>query len=289
MNEDLYQKLQQDLQGEIQKQIQASEDAKKRLPTQFRIGPRTTLRESAERLFMEAYQQVKHNRLPALDAQAKLEGSALTLSAINNKKNLVGVLEVVADVIPGWRQERPPDDAGTIPELAVDKSTGLRIRNPWLPLPPLKPGEKQPHFDYKSQEIIKEQSPRLAKWLQDCVKNGGQPSAAMLDALEYEKLEADHLRKVPYGEKEWQANRLRVDSGASLTERMAFAKSVTDPWLLQLHRSEAKLGSPRAGFDNLTHRMALAKRNPEVREVHRQAGEILRTWQAEQQQKKEAA
>jgi hypothetical protein len=35
--------------------------------------------------------------------------------------------------------------------------------------------------------------------------------------------------------------------------------------------------------------MALHQRSPEVREIHRQAGEIAKQWKAEAEQKKEAA
>ena len=42
------------------------------------------------------------------------------------------------------------------------------------------------------------------------------------------------------------------------------------------------MGSPRLKFDNLTVRMALAKRSPEVRAIHKAAGELLKSWQQEE-------
>ena len=107
----------------------------------------------------------------------------------------------------------------------------------------------------------------------------------MLDRYEAEKIENAHLRTVVYGEAQWNENLLRPGSDANLTQQNLFARSVTDPWLLQFHRQEAKAGSPRAKFDNLTVRMALHKRSPEAREVHRAAGEILQEWLTEGKEK----
>jgi len=296
MTEDeLYQKLQNDLAAEIQR----NEEAKKRVPTSFRIGPRTTLRESAEHLAVETFKQLRHNRHYALSSEGRLELAALAVACTSNKKNLTNVLEVLASVehslkdvlqekedqrLPGLLQLRPAADAGTVPELPIDKATGLRCRNAWLPLPP-REGETQPRFDHASQHVIRETSPRLAKWLEDCAKNDGLPSVAMLDELESERIEAEHLRKIPYGEKEWQENLLRPDSGANPTERGQFIRNTTDPWLARLHTQEAKGGSPRLRFDNHTFANLLYKRDPAIREIHRKAGELFATWKQEAKQK----
>ena len=61
---------------------------------------------------------------------------------------------------------------------------------------------------------------------------------AMLDELEAEKLEADAIRKIQYGDKEWQPNKLRSDSGATLTEQNLFARDFEDLNLLSMHRAE---------------------------------------------------
>src|SRR5439155_17647173 len=110
------------------------------------------------------------------------------------------------------------------------------------------------------------------------------PTTKMLDQLEAEKLEAEARRNVVYGDRQWEENKLRPNSGATLTEQGEFAKSITDPWVLETHRQEAKAGSPRL-LDTLTVRMALFKRSQESRAIHKEAHEILRNWQAEQQQK----
>jgi hypothetical protein len=125
----------------------------------------------------------------------------------------------------------------------------------------------------------------LAKWLEDCAKNGGQPSAKMLDELEAQQQETNYRRSLPYAEREWQANLLRKDSGATLTQMNLFAKGVEDPWLLERHRAEAALASPTLKHGNLTVAMAIAKIDPRVREAHKAAGELFAAWQAEQQQK----
>src|SRR6266481_5950685 len=282
MNDDLFEQLQNDL----QKEIQAAAERAKAAPVSIRLGKNANVQQVAGQLGLQVFRRVKDNRAhaAATDPESLEDLGVLTVSARGSRRSLTNVIEVIADVIPGWLQERPAADAGTIPELQIDKATGLRLRNPFLPLSP-RPNETTARFDYASQNVIKEQSPRLAKWLQDCAENEGLPSAAMLDELEAEKIEAEHVRKIQYGDKEWQENRLRPNSGATLTEQNLFAQSVADPWLIKFHRQEAKAGPPRAGFDNLTVRMALFKRDPEVREIHRRAGERLKRWKQEAEQK----
>jgi hypothetical protein len=281
MTEDeLYEAISRNLAAEVK----AAAERAQAVPISIRLGKNASLQQVAEELGLAAYRRVKHNRAYAVatDPVARLELGALAVAARQSRKSLAEILNVLAAVAPGWLQERPAEDAGTVPNLPVDPVTGERIRNPWLPLPP-KDGETSSRYDYGSQNVIQEQSLRLARWLEQCAEHGG-PTAKMLDQLEAERLEADHRRKIPYGPSEWQANKLRPDS-ATLTEQNLFAKSITDPWVLELHRAEAKAGSPRAGFDNLTVRMALAKRSPEIREVHKAAGELLKQWKQEQQQK----
>jgi len=282
MNDDLFEQLQNDL----QKEIQAAAERAKAAPVSIRLGKNANVQQVAGQLGLQVFRRVKDNRAhaAATDPESLEDLGVLTVSARGSRRSLTNVIEVIADVIPGWLQERPAADAGTIPELQIDKATGLRLRNPFLPLSP-RPNETTARFDYASQNVIKEQSPRLAKWLQDCAENEGLPSAAMLDELEAEKIEAEHVRKIQYGDKEWQENKLRPDSGATLTEQNLFAQNIADPWLLKFHRQEAKAASPRAGFDNLTVRMALFKRDPEVREIHRRAGELLKRWKQEAEQK----
>ncbi len=282
MNDDLFEQLQNDL----QKEIQAAAERAKAAPVSIRLGKNANVQQVAGQLGLQVFRRVKDNRAhaAATDPESLEDLGVLTVSARGSRRSLTNVIEVIADVIPGWLQERPAADAGTIPELQIDKATGLRLRNPFLPLSP-RPNETTARFDYASQNVIKEQSPRLAKWLQDCAENEGLPSAAMLDELEAEKIEAEHVRKIQYGDKEWQENKLRPNSGATLTEQNLFAQNIADPWLLKFHRQEAKAASPRAGFDNLTVRMALFKRDPEVREIHRRAGELLKRWKQEAEQK----
>jgi len=270
--DDLSEKQQRDFDAAIKEHYEKQKAGPKSV---VRTGPNATLQSIAEPMFLAAYRRVRNNRgyAAATDPEARLEGGALGVEAKKARANLTPVIDVIASVVPGWLQERPSDDAGTIPELPIDRVTGLRVRNPWL----------EPH-DFKSQHVIKELSPRLARWLEDCAKHGG-PTMAMLDELEAERIEAEHLRKLPYGEKEWEANLLRPGSGASLTEQNQFVKSIEDPYLLKFHRREAEMGSPRLKFDNLTVRMALAKRSPEVRAIHKAAGELLKSWQQEERDK----
>jgi hypothetical protein len=276
--DELFEKLKANLAAEIKRQAES-----KVLPVQFRIGPRTTFREAAEQYGLACYRRVKHNRAYALDAKARLEIAALSIASQKAGKHLVEVIEAIASVAPNWLQQRPADPE--IPALPIDKITGERLRNPFLPLPGGKPGDT-PRYDHRSQIMLKEQSPRLAKWCEDAAKFGG-PTVAMQDELEAERMEAEALRKVQYGDREWAANALRPDSDATLTAKGEFVKSINDPWLLETHRREAAMGSPRAGFDNLTIRMGLAKRSEEIREVHRKAGELVATWL--QQGKEKAA
>ena len=286
MTEDqLFEKLQSDLQAEIK----ATAEKAKAVPISMRVGKNASLQTVAEELFLAAYRRVKDNRAHAVatDPVAREEGGSIVIAAQNaGKRNLVPVCEVFTDVIPGWRQQRPPADAGTVPKWPVDPSSGERIRNAWEPLPRArraKPGDPDT-YDHKSQHIIKETNPRLASWMEQIAKNHGV-TMAMLDQLEAERVEAEAIRKIEYGDKQWQENKLRPNSGATLTEQNLFARSVENPYLLQLHRQEAKAGSPRCQFDNLTTRMALFRRSPEIREIHKQAAEILKGWQAEGKEK----
>jgi len=287
--------LQKQIEDNIAAELAKEEERKRRLPIPFRVGPGGTLQSA----FIEACKRLGLRGYAAYPITLA-EGGALVQAAHGAKGNLVRAVETLANtdatviapggrktiISTGLRQEwRPAADAGQVPELPIDHITGLRCRNPFLPLPPLKPGETEPHFDHASQHVVRELSPRLARWLEDCARNGGSPSMAMLDALEAERLEAEHLRGLRYDSERWTVNKLRRESGASLTEMNNFVRGIEDPFLVLAHRKEAELGAPRLHFDNLTFCMKLADRNAEVRAIHRAAGEILRGWQEEAKQK----
>jgi hypothetical protein len=280
MTEDeLFEKLRENLQAEIK----AAAEKAKAVPTSLRFRPGSTLQQVGAQAATAAFRRVKNGRWYALDNEGKLELAALAIASQKSRTNLTQAIEVIASVIPGWLQDRPADDAGTIPPWPTDPN-GEKIRNPWLPLPPLKPGEKTPHYDHRSQAMIREALPRLAAWMEASAKNQGV-SMSMIDELESERIEAEHMRKIQFGEKDWMESKIRPGSEATLTEKNLWTRSITDPWLLQFHRREAALGSPRCKFDNLTVRMALAKRDPQVREIHRQAGVLLKQWEQERQEK----
>jgi hypothetical protein len=297
MTEDeLYEQNQRNLDASIREHFERS----RMVLEPVRTGPHATLQDVAEATAINAFRRVKHNRAYALDDTAKLELAALAIATKQKAKNLYEILQTLASVmgtkkvitkrvivpngpdkieekeLPDWLQLRPPADVGVVPPLPVDPVTGERIANPWI--------GKLDADKARSRRIIEEQSPRQARWLQDCAKNGG-PTAAMLDELESERIEADHLRKLPYSEAEWAGNKLRHDIEPNVTNRMLFEKSIADPWLVKFHRQEAEAGSPRLGFDSLTVGMAIAKHDPELRELHKAAHEILANWKAEAEQK----
>jgi hypothetical protein len=273
MSNDLFEKYEADFKAAIQEEVERR-DA---LSLPVRRGPTANFQTASERLGEAALRRLKHNRAFALDDAGKLEFAALALACQQTKKNIVHVLEELAKDVPNLRRELPPDDAGTVPPLPIDPATGLRARNPW----------EEPH-DFVSQNVIVQTSPRLARWLQDVARNKGV-TMAMLDQLQAERIEADHLRKLEYGDTQWKQNALRPGSGATLTEQNLFIRSISDPWLLKVHRDEAKMGSPRLRFDNLTTRMDIARRSPEIRAVHAAAGEILKGWKEQAEQKERAA
>ena len=261
----------------------------------------------AELKGIAGYQLLPANRSYSSDDQTRRELAALAEAAAGSKIGLTRVLEVIADVVdnhnadvaannadpnnqkwtplPPWRKQMPPEDTGKLPPWPVDP-VGQRVRNPHLPLPPLKPGETTPHFDYDSQKAFEVYSPRLAQWARECAKNGGEPSMAMLDRLDAERIEGETLRKLwsEYDAKAWAENKCRPDLAATLTERAQFETAVVNenPWLLKIHRAEAAAGAARGLFDSLTFCSKLAKRDPAVREIHRAAGEILKARKAEQ-------
>ena len=262
------------------------------------LGPNASEQDVEEARGMAALRQAAKNiRDYAFDAKGRSEVRAFYKACMQMGKNPVEKFGKLASIfatkkivtkrvivpngpdkieekeLPDWLQLRPPADAGTIPPLPVDPVTNERIANPWI--------GKLDADKARSREVIKTWSPRLARWLEDCSTHGG-PTAIMLDELQFEKIEADHLRKLSYGEKEWSDNKLRKDIEPNVTNRMLFEKSIADPWLVKFHRQESEAGSPRLK-DDLTTRMALAKHDPELRELHKAAHEILKA-EAEQQE-----
>jgi hypothetical protein len=274
---DAFDKLQSDLAAEID----AHYERQKRAPVSMKIGPAGTLQTAAGATGREALSRVMFGRGYAFDGQSALEFGTLTTAAMQMKMNVVDTFDRMATTryltndkwqLPNWRQTWRPEPV-EIPPLPTDPITGQRVRNPW----------EEPH-DFKSQNMVKEWSPRLAQWLEDCVKNHGV-TVGMLDKLEAEKLEAAALFKVPYGLDDWMNNRLRRDIEPNLTFRGEFAKSIADPWALHAHREEEKLGSPRAVLTNHTFLNALAKRDQRLADVHKLARQIYEQWQDEAKQK----
>jgi hypothetical protein len=261
----------------------------KYLPVPMQIGPGGSLQQAAETAFCTTLRQLGL-RDYAADPITFSEGAGLVIACVEAKANLARVVETLADVTAeivdpegrktvvttGLRQERPPSDAGQIPELPIDPCTGLRVSNPWE--------GKLDTDKAKSREIIKNWSPRLARFLEDVSKNQGV-SMHMLTELRLEREEAEFVRQLQYGKTEWEANFLRPELNKNLTERSLFIRGLNNEWLERFHKREAALGNPRLQFSNLTYGMALAKRDPAIREIHRQAHEILKGWQAEAEQK----
>jgi hypothetical protein len=270
---DLFDKIQTDLADSVK----AYYEREKTAPRSVRLGPNANLQTIAERFADAAFRRIPHHRAYALDVDAKLQFGALAVACQRAGKNLPRVLEELSKDVPGMVQERPPADAGTIPPLPIDSITGERVKNPFL----------EPH-DFKSQAVVRETSPRLAKWLEDCAKFGG-PTAHMIDELEASRIDAEALRKIQYSDEQWKQNALRPGSGATMTQQSEWISSVSDPWLLQTHRREATAGSPSLKFGNLTVAMKIAKRSPEVREIHKQAEQIFKSWQQEQKEAAKAA
>ena len=263
-------------------------EREKMRPTSIAWGRGDSLQVAAEKAAVAALKKLKL-RYYALDDDpvARAQFAALAIACQQRKKNLLEVLEQLAnlpDAVPGLKQKTPAPGEGEIPPLATDPITGLRVRNPWLPIPG-KTGAKA--FDHKSQIFIREVSPDLAEWLQACAENGGAPSYAMLDALAAKKQHLDRLREIQYDETDWASNKLRANSGASETERELFARSIQDPDLLQFHRDEAGTGAPKLKFGNLTTRMAVAGYDRELVETYKTAEGVFAEWQKAQPQPQE--
>jgi hypothetical protein len=270
MSEDAFETIQKNLAAENDKEA----ERRKRLPINLKLGPRGSLQQAGETASETALKRLGY-RDYALDHIGRAEFGAFAVGCIQHKLNIVDALEKLATIVPGLKQDRPPADAGVIPPLPIEPVTGLRIANPYE--------GKATAEKARSKEVIKTWSPRLAKWLEDAAKNQGV-SANMLDELQAEKDEAQHMREIKYGQDEWRLNKIRPDSGATLTEQNLFVRSVTDPWLLAFHRREAQLGSPRLKF-NLTHRMQAWHIDPKLCEAYKTAEQVFKQWQAEQQEK----
>ena len=271
--------LMKQIEDNIEAEKQAAAEKAKRLPISLKVGPGSSLQNAGETAGETAMKRLGL-RDYALDAIGKAQVSAFAVACVQHRLNLVDAFEKLVTVVPGWKQTwRPDKSAGTVPELPIDPCTGLRARNPFLPLPPLKPGETTPHYDHASQAMAREQSPALAEWLEACARNGGEPSLAMLDKQDAEKIEADYVRALPYGANEYASNRLRKDQFATITERMQWEKGITDAWVIKAHRAEAELGSPRIGYGNLTYRMKLWHISPELCEAFKTGEKLFKSWE----------
>jgi hypothetical protein len=249
-------------------------------------GPAKSLIDLGFKAGGAALRTVKGARYYALDRQSALELAALSTESIRAGRRLPQVVAELAKVIPDWMQtERPSADAGILEPMPKDP-LGKEIGNPWA----------ETTKDVRSQTLLTDAAPRLAKWLKACAEHGGSPTAQMLVELETEKEEATQMRRVcdSYDTKAWGSNKCRRDSevwpdGINLTEQMQWTKSVeqTDKWLLRQHRAEAKAGPLRLGYDDHTIQNLVAKCDPELRKIHKGAGELLKKWQLEA--RKEAA
>ena len=282
--EDMFEKHQSDLAREIEEHF----ERQKRGPVVVRSGPNATLQDVAAATGQAALARLKNNRAYALSDEGKLKFGAICIASRAAKANLVDTLsemaatQYVVDLEknkwtrPNWTQTWRPAPV-VIEPLPIDKITGERVRNPWL----------EPH-DIKSQNVIRSQSPRQAKFLEDAAKNNGV-TAHMLDELDFERLQSERLAAVRFSANEWNGNKLRKDLELNLTARMLFERSLEDPWMLSAYRHEAEMGSPRALLSNLTFRMCLAKKDQTLAAIHRSAAAIHAQWQADEQERKAAA
>jgi hypothetical protein len=278
MNDELFEQLRRD----FAKEVEAHYEKQRLGPVSIRTGPNASLQNKGEQVGQALVGRLKHGRPWALSDEEKLKFGAYDEAARQAKANSVEVMREMAATqyvtnleknewtLPNWTQHWRPEPV-EIPKLPVDPITGQQIRNPWL----------EPH-DFRSQSVIKLQSKRLAKWLEDAAKNNGV-TASMLDELAAEKLNAERLGKVEFGGKQWaESAPMRSEN---LTTRMAFERSLEDPWVLSAYRHEREMGSPKAMFGHLSFRMALAKRDPKLAEIHRAAEKIHAQWQAEERAK----
>jgi hypothetical protein len=243
-------------------------------------GPAKNLQDLGYKAGTSALRSVEGARHWALDRQSATELAALSVAC---EGSLRPVIKGFALVIPGWMQKRPSADAGVLDPIPRDP-LGREIGNPWL----------EATKDVASQILLSNAAPRLAKWLEQCAKHGGAPTAQMLVDLEIEKEEASQMRRVcdAYNAKMWAENKIRRDTdmwpdGFSLTRQMEWSKSLeqTDKWLIKQHRIEAEAGPLRLHFDNHTVCNALAARDPKLREIHKAAASLLKKWAAEAAQK----
>ena len=243
-------------------------------------GPARNIVDYGYKAGQSALRRVAGSRWWPIDRRCAIELAGTGTASVRVGRHFPQVIPEFAKVIPGWMQtERPSADAGVLEPIPKDP-LGREIANPWM----------EPK-DIRSQVLLTNASPRLAAWLKKCAQHGGAPSAQMLVEFEIEREEAEQMRRVcdSYNDKLWAENRLRRDNdlwpdGFNLTEQMQWVKSVEnkDKWLIRLHRAEAKAGPLRLHFDDpLTIRSLLAKRDPQLAEIHKLAAEIVAQWEAE--------
>jgi hypothetical protein len=280
----LFEQLQKNLADEV---TAAAERAKVG-PRSIRTGPGAKVQHVAEQLGISALSRLPFSRWWAVDDEEKLKFGAYAVAA-RGRGRLDDLFKAMAATsypvskkpgeyefaLPNWTQTWRPEPVD-VPAWPTCPITKAPVRNPF----------EEPH-DYKSQAMFKELSSRLAAFAEQAAKNHGV-TLAMADELQAEKIQAETLRKLPYSEAEWRANRLRKDCGATVTEINLFARSCEDPNLLGAHRKESELGSPSAMFGHLGFRMALAKKDQKLADLHKAAQELYEQWKADEQQEKAA-
>ena len=128
--QELFEQIQRNLDDEIEKELASRRTL---IRGQYQANG---VQHVAEELGLAGYGRLPQNRkyAAATDPDARRELGALANACRTSKKNLVEVLEVIAQVIPGWLVERPPADAGRI-DWPLDPGSKEKILNPFLPLP----------------------------------------------------------------------------------------------------------------------------------------------------------
>src|SRR4030095_3179224 len=168
---DLFEQLQSDLAKRI------DEYYNRPRPEPVQIMPGGSLQSAAERAATAAFRRLKNSRWYALDESGRMEFGAFAVACQRVRAhNFVELLGTLAQVLPGWLQDRPSEQEPLI--WPVDKISGQKIANPWV-------GELNTDRA-RSRTVIEETAPRLARHMKRLAELGGAPSAAMLDELDAE-------------------------------------------------------------------------------------------------------
>jgi len=230
---------------------------------------------------LEAFTKVKGNRHYALDLASANQLGAYALAYRDTVleaggrfelSELTKLLDELAQV--RWAADGKEHGLNLVqsrpgPEIALkpicDPITGLPIKNPFS-YPP----------DLTSQMLLEKENPALAKYYRE-TKDG--TTFAMIAKMKEEREQRDRIRAIEYGEKQHRENPFLLPHGKEALQKQSELVRANEhqPHIVNWYQAEAK-AKPSLGFGNVTVRMAITKRDPQLGAIYQKAEAIYQQW-----------